>query len=86
MFCTNNTCSAPLHVLLTEAVLCHGGTVELVKILNRLGAVASLDTVNRLSTHIVQTRLHEGVKSDLKPHIFSTVSIDNIDILQPCLV
>ena len=82
VFCTNNTCSAPLHILLTEAVLCHGGTLELVRILNRLGAVASIDTVNRLATHVVQKRQSEGVKSDLKGAIFSAVSIDNIDILQ----
>ena len=29
-FCTNSTCSAPLHILVTESVICHGGTLELV--------------------------------------------------------
>ena len=59
-FCTNSTCSAPLHILVTESVICHGGTLELVRVLNRLGAAASIDTVNRLATHFVQTRLSEG--------------------------
>lgn len=83
LFCTNNTCSSPLHVLLTEAVLCHGGTLELIHILNRLGAVASVETLNRLSTHVVQTQLSEGLIADLEPQEFAAVSIDNIDILQP---
>lgn len=44
LFCTNSQCSMPFHTLLTEAILCHGGSQELVRILNRVGAVASLDT------------------------------------------
>ena len=62
MFCTNNSCSTPLHVLLTEAVL------------YRLGAVA---TLNSLATRIVQTQLNN---SELKPHKFAALSIDNNDI------
>ncbi len=81
-FCTNSMCNVPFHIVLTEAVLCHGGTLELVRILNRLGAVASIDTANRLATHIVQTRLSRGIKPDLQPQKFTAVSIDNIDILQ----
>lgn len=53
-FCTNSYFSTPRHVLVTEAVLCHGGTQELA-ILNRLGAAACLDTANRLATHTVKT-------------------------------
>ena len=82
-FSTNNTCSAPFHIPLTEAVLCHGGTLKLVRILNRLGAVASIDTVNRLATHVVQARLSQGIKPDLHPRMLAVVSIDNVDILQP---
>lgn len=51
--------------------------------LNRLGAVASLDTANHLATQIVQRRLTMGVKFDLEPNMFTAISIDNIDILQP---
>ena len=51
--------------------------------LNRLGAAACFDTVNRLATHIVKRRVTEGIKSDLAPQRFAAVSIDNIDILQP---
>ena len=83
VFCTNATCSSPLHVLITEAVLCHGGTQQLVRILNRLGAAACLDTVNRLATQVVEKRVSSGALSDLVPQPFAAVSIDNIDILQP---
>ena len=82
LFCTNNLCSMPLHVLLTEPVLCHGGSLELVKVLNRVGAVASLDTCNRLATHVVQQRILRGIKPELCPNTLTVVSIDNIDILQ----
>ena len=60
-FCKNDTCSAPLHIPLTEAVLCRGGTLELVKILNRFGAVASRHCCCHwfLKAHPVQkTRRH----------------------------
>ena len=83
VFCTSATCNTPLHVLVTEAVLCHGGTQELVRILNRLGAAVCLDTVNRLATHVVEKRISKGVLSDLVPECFVAVPIDNIDILQP---
>ena len=66
-----------------EAVLCHGGTLELIQILNRLGAVASVETLNHLATHVVQMQFSEGLIADLEPQKFAAVSIDNIDILQP---
>lgn len=82
LFCTDNTCSMPLHILLTEAILCHGGSLELVRILNRVGAVASLDTCNRLATYVVEERIRTGIEPELVPNKLIIVSIDNIDILQ----
>lgn len=82
LFCTNSTCSMPFHVILTEAVLCHGGSLELVRILNRVRAIASLDTNNRLATHIVQERINQGIIPQLVPNALTILSIDNIDILQ----
>lgn len=86
LFSTNSACCGPLHVLLTEAVLCHGGNMELVKILNRVGAIACTDTCNRLATQVVTQRLREGIKGSVTPGIFSIASVDNIDILQPSAV
>lgn len=42
-----------LHYLLWEAILCHGGSQQLVNIFNRIGAAAALDTSQRISTQVV---------------------------------
>ena len=79
LFSANAQCSMPFHSLLTEATLCHGGSHELVKLLNRVGAISSIDTHHRLATQVVEERIATGVL----PHIELRASIDNIDILQP---
>ena len=81
LFCTNTQCSMPFHMLVTEATLCHGGTHELVKILNRIGAAASLDTNQRLATQVVQSRRVRGILPEIEKRALSIVSVDNIDIL-----
>ena len=43
-------------LLPTPMILCHGGSLELVKILNNLGAVACNDTRNRLSVQVVERK------------------------------
>ena len=82
LFTTSRSCSMPLHVLLTDTILCHGGSLELVRIMNRVGAVTSIDTASRLATSVVSTRISRGVKRELIPNRLSVVSIDNIDVLQ----
>ncbi len=79
LFCANSQCSMLFHTLLTEAILCHGGSKELVKILNRVEAVASLETSHRLATVVVQQRISRGI---LHHRALCIVSIANIDILQ----
>ena len=66
----------------TDTILCHGGSLELVRIMNRVGAVASIDTASRLATSVVSTRISRGVKRERIPNTLSVVSIDNIDVLQ----
>ena len=61
LFCTNTQCSMPLHTRVTEATLCHGGTQELVKTLNRIGAGASIDTSQCLATQVVHSRIVQGI-------------------------
>ena len=83
LFCTNTVCSMPFHSLLTEATLCHGGSQELVKILNRVGAIASIDTHQHLATQVVKERISQGILPHIEEKALSIVSVDNIDILQP---
>ena len=66
-----------------EATLCEGGTQELVKIINCVGAVASIDTNQCVATQEVQVRVSQGIFSEIAEMALSIVSIDNIDILQP---
>ena len=81
LFCTNSQCST-LQTLLTEVTLCYGGTQELIKVLNRIGATTSLDTSQRIATHVVETRIIKGMVPELNERALSIVLIDNIDILQ----
>ena len=82
-YCTNNQCYMPLHYLLTDAIQCHGGSVTLIKIFNRVGACASIDTLQRIQTLVAAKRIKKGPSSYLNHKTLSIVSIDNIDILQP---
>ena len=48
VFCaTGGRCSVPLHTLLTDFIEASGGSSELITVLNRLGAVASSETLDR---------------------------------------
>ena len=82
LFNTNRMCNMPFHFGLTEAILCHGGSTELVRLFNKLGIVSSLDTNSRIATSIVERRFKQGIKPSLKSDMLSVVSIDNVDILQ----
>ena len=51
-------------MLLAEAVLCHSGSIELLHILNRVGATAAFEIVKCLSTYIVQQRISRGMPEE----------------------
>ena len=78
MFTTNNRCYMPIHLLLTDAVRNCGGSSELVKILNRLGAVASESTHSRLATYVAEQRERE-FQNEMTQNAFCLASADNID-------
>ena len=78
MFCTNDRCSMPLHNLITDLVDGLGGSVLLVKMLNRLGVCSSADTLARAIQYQVTERENRGVQSECSSTAFS---IDNIDFL-----
>ena len=72
----------PLQYLLADAILCLGGSTELLKIFNGIGAVASLDTHDLIATYAVKERITKGIHSELVPSTLTISSIDNMDILQ----
>ena len=57
MFCTDDRCSIPLHMLVTDTIDHCGGSTELIRILKRLGVCASADTL----AHKVEER-HYNIK------------------------
>ena len=78
MFTTDSRCNTPLH-LLTDIVEMCGGNTELIKTLNRIGAVAALETHRRLITKVVEERLQRGIKNELTTGAFVLASADNLD-------
>ena len=77
-FCTDSRCSTPMHVLLTDIVDSHGGSNELIKVLNRVGAIASLDTRDRAILPVIKKAQKSGI---LRPSAFTIYSFDNLDYL-----
>ena len=88
LFCTNNQCSMPAHILLTDIVDSHGGTTELIQILNRLGAVASNDTHARYMEAIVEKGRSSGIATQLKKNftIILWITLTFFKVTQQCTV
>ena len=72
------------NIILTEAILYHGGSVELVRTMNRVGAVACMETAKRMSTQVVRNRIATGFQADLHLNTFPAVSIDIYCLLYRC--
>ena len=73
LYNTNRMCNMPFHFGLTEAILCHGGSTQLVRLFNKFGIVSSLDTNSRIATSIVERRFKKGIKPSLKSDMLSVV-------------
>ena len=82
LFATNRCCSVPIHVLLTDVMHSQGGSHELITMLNRFGAVASVETHRRFVQFQIQKQQKEGLLYDLDLAKFTVVTVDNIDFLQ----
>ena len=80
LFATNRCCSVPLHILLTDLIDSQGGSYELIRILNRIGAVASVDTHRRYVQFQVAQKMSAGLLQNLDLSLFTVTSVDNIDI------
>jgi len=63
----------PFQYLLADAILCMGASNELVKMFNRLGSVASLDTQDRIATAVVTLCINKGIHSEPTPHALTGV-------------
>ena len=83
VFCaTGGCCSVPLHTLLTDYIEASGGSSELITVLNRLGAVASSETLDRHIVRVSAQRKQEGLLKGLDGKCFTVATTDNIDFLQ----
>ena len=79
LFCTDDRCSVPFHVLITDTVESQGGSLLLIKILNRLGICSSSDVLSRF---IQFSRVSSITpKKQFDSDSFTVVSADNIDFL-----
>ena len=81
LFCTDDRCHLPLHALITDAVESYGGSAMLIRMLNRLGACSSADTLARVIQYRVEEREKRGVEQDCNPNEITIISVDNIDFL-----
>lgn len=82
LFATNPSCDTTLHHLVTDTVEVCGGSRQLIRVLNRLGACVSADTHDRLVTNVAEKQKDKSVRSELSPDVFTVASADNIDFLQ----
>ena len=83
MFCaTGGRCSVPLHTVLTDYIEATGGSCELISVLNKLGAVASIETLERHIVRVSTMRKAGGLLKDMDQSTFTIASTDNIDFLQ----
>ena len=74
-------CSFPLHTLLTDYIEATGGSSELIAVINKLGAVASSETLDRHIMKVSTQRKMDGLLSGLDPSTFTVASTDRIDFL-----
>jgi len=82
LFATNRCCSVPLHLLLTDLIDSQGGSYELIRLLNCLGAVASVETHRRYVQFQLEKKLASGILQSMDLSSFTVASVDNIDFLQ----
>ena len=81
LFTMNSQCSFPLHTVLADVVETCGGSVRLLKILNRLGVCASADTHARYIQYRIQQKKEEGPLHGYGNNAFTVVSADNLDFV-----
>ena len=81
VYCMDNTCSMPFHILTADLIDSCGGSAELVKIFNRLGVCVSFDTLLRHIQGKVEEVRCKGLLQGLDPRVLTMFTVDNIDFL-----
>ena len=79
--CTNLMYSTPVHILLADAVEVCGSSRQLLRILNRVGAVSSADTHDRFVTEKAELQKGKHIWDVLPSECFTIASADNFDML-----
>ena len=76
---TDSRCNVPLRTLMTDVVDTHGGTQELIQILNQFGVISSTDTHSQYADFIVPNTQEKHHRINFEE--FIVASLDNIDVL-----
>ena len=80
MFCLDPRCTYPLHMKFINAMICHGGTTELVQIYNQPHWRRSITWCKWANDNRACQK--PGTERELHEGSFRVVSVGNIDILQ----
>ena len=82
IFCADDRCSMPMHILIADLIESQGGTAFLIQALNRLGVCSSQDTLKRFIQSKVDTKKGKHPCSGyFNSNSFTVISVDNIDFL-----
>ena len=81
LFCTNSSCSFPIHTLLTDIIECCGGSSHLIKLLNRLGVYASSETHCRYMQYQIERLSENGPMTTYPTNTPTFFSLDNLDFI-----
>ena len=82
MFCVDDRCSMPMHILIADLIESQGGTAFLIQALNKLGVCSSQDTLKRFIQSKVDTKKEKHpCSSFFESSSFTVISVDNIDFL-----
>ena len=81
LYCMDNTCSMPFHVVIADLIDCHSGNSELIRTFNRLGVCVSQDTLLRRIRGTVQHITRHGLLHGMNYSCLTVFTMDNIDFL-----
>ena len=82
MFCVDDRCSMPMHILIANLIESQGGSTFLIQALNKFGVCSSQDTLQRFIQSKVDTKKGKHPCSGyFNSSSFTVISVDNIDFL-----